>query len=239
MKRQIILDTETTGLEWQNGDRLIEIGCVEMVGRKRTGRQLHRFVNPEREVPEGAVAIHGITTEFLADKPKFRDVAAEFVDFVRDAELVIHNAAFDVGFIDNEFRMLGLSPLRDITLGPPIDTVRMARDMFPGKRANLDALCERFGIDNTHREFHGALRDAELLVEVYLAMTRGQESLIIDLEPDAAAVRSTAPTRVSGALRRVRTSDAERAEHERVLAEIDKASGGATVWRAIEPVAPA
>lgn len=158
MKRQIILDTETTGLEWQNGDRLIEIGCVEMVGRKRTGRQLHRFVNPEREVPEGAVAIHGITTEFLADKPKFRDVAAEFVDFVRDAELVIHNAAFDVGFIDNELNMLGLSPLRDITLGPPIDTVRMARDMFPGKRANLDALCERFGIDNTHREFHGAAR---------------------------------------------------------------------------------
>lgn len=239
MKRQIILDTETTGLEWQNGDRLIEIGCVEMVGRKRTGRQLHRFVNPEREVPEGAVAIHGITTEFLADKPKFRDVAAEFVDFVRDAELVIHNAAFDVGFIDNELNLLGLPLLRTITSGPPIDTVRMARDMFPGKRANLDALCERFGIDNTHREFHGALRDAELLVEVYLAMTRGQESLIIDLEPDAATVRSAGPTRVSGALRRVLASDAERAEHERVLAEIDKASGGATVWRAIEPVTPA
>jgi DNA polymerase-3 subunit epsilon len=239
MKRQIILDTETTGLEWQNGDRLIEIGCVEVVGRKRTGRQLHRFVNPEREVPEGAVAIHGIRTEFLADKPKFRDVAAEFVDFVRDAELVIHNAAFDVGFIDNELNLIGLPLLRTITGCPPIDTVRMARDMFPGKRANLDALCERFGIDNTHREFHGALRDAELLVEVYLAMTRGQESLIIDLEPDAATVRSAGPTRVSGALRRVLSSDAERTEHERVLAEIDKASGGATVWRAIEPVTPA
>ena len=238
MKRQIILDTETTGLEWQNGDRLIEIGCVEMVGRKRTGRQLHRFVNPERDVPEGAVAIHGITTEFLADKPKFRDVAGEFVDFVRDAELVIHNAAFDVGFLDNELNIIGLPPLRDITDGPPIDTVRMARDMFPGKRANLDALCERFGIDNTHREFHGALRDAELLVEVYLAMTRGQESLIIDLEPDAAAVRNAAPARVSGALRRVMASDAERAEHERVLTEIDKASGGTTVWRALEPVQP-
>ena len=238
MKRQIILDTETTGLEWQNGDRLIEIGCVEMVGRKRTGRQLHRFVNPERDVPEGAVAIHGITTDFLADKPRFRDVAAEFVDFVRDAELVIHNAAFDVGFIDNELTRIGLPLLRDITAGPPVDTVRMARDMFPGKRANLDALCERFGIDNTHREFHGALRDAELLVEVYLAMTRGQESLIIDLEPDASAVRATSATRPDGALRRVRSSEAERAEHERVLAEIDKASGGATVWRKLEP-APA
>jgi DNA polymerase-3 subunit epsilon len=236
MKRQIILDTETTGLEWQNGDRLIEIGCVEMVGRKRTGRQLHRFVNPGREVPEGAVAIHGITTEFLADKPKFRDVAAEFVDFVRDAELVIHNAAFDVGFIDNELNIIGLPPLRDITPGPPIDTVRMARDMFPGKRANLDALCERFGIDNTHREFHGALRDAELLVEVYLAMTRGQESLIIDLEPDASAVRDATATRAYGALRRVQASAGERAEHERVLAEIDKASAGSTVWRKLEPV---
>ena len=237
MKRQIILDTETTGLEWQNGDRLIEVGCVEMVGRKRTGRQLHRFVNPEREVPEGAVAIHGITTEFLADKPKFRDIAAEFVDFVRDAELVIHNAAFDVGFLDNELNIIGLPPLRDITSGPPIDTVRMARDMFPGKRANLDALCERFGIDNAHRELHGALRDAELLVEVYLAMTRGQESLIIDLEPDSAAVRAAAVTRAPGALRSVRVSEAELAEHERVLAEIDKASGGATVWRKLEPVA--
>jgi DNA polymerase-3 subunit epsilon len=239
MKRQIILDTETTGLEWQNGDRLIEIGCVELIGRKRTGRQLHRFVNPERSVPEGAVAIHGITTEFLADKPKFRAVAAEFIDFVRDAELVIHNAAFDIGFLDNELNIAGLPPLRDITGGPPIDTVRMARDMFPGKRANLDALCERFGIDNSHREYHGALRDAELLVEVYLAMTRGQESLIIDLEPDAAVVRSSAPVRVSGALRRVQASDAERAEHERVLAEIDKASGGSTVWRVLEPVRPA
>jgi DNA polymerase-3 subunit epsilon len=236
MKRQIILDTETTGLEWQNGDRLIEVGCVEMVGRKRTGRQLHRFVNPEREVPEGAVAIHGITTEFLADKPKFRDIAAEFIDFVRDAELVIHNAAFDVGFLDNELNIIGLPPLRDITSGPPIDTVRMARDMFPGKRANLDALCERFGIDNAHRELHGALRDAELLVEVYLAMTRGQESLIIDLEPDSAAVRAAAVMRAPGALRGVRVSEAERAEHERVLAEIDKASGGATVWRRLEPV---
>ena len=237
MKRQIILDTETTGLEWQNGDRLIEVGCVEMVGRKRTGRQLHRFVNPEREVPEGAVAIHGITTEFLADKPKFRDIAAEFIDFVRDAELVIHNAAFDVGFLDNELNIIGLPPLCEITSGPPIDTVRMARDMFPGKRANLDALCERFGIDNAHRELHGALRDAELLVEVYLAMTRGQESLIIDLEPDSAAVRAAAVTRAPGALRSVRVSEAERAEHERVLAEIDKASGGATVWRKLEPVA--
>jgi DNA polymerase III subunit epsilon len=238
MNRQIVLDTETTGLEWQNGDRLIEIGCVELVARKRTGRQLHCYVNPERDVPEGAVAVHGITTDFLADKPKFRDVAAEFIDFVRDAELVIHNAAFDVGFLDNELGIVGMSPLRDITSGPPIDTVRMARDMFPGKRANLDALCERFGIDNTHRELHGALRDAELLVEVYLAMTRGQESLIIDLEPEPVAVRVAGGVRAHGALRRVQASEAELAEHERVLAEIDKASAGATLWRTFEP-APA
>ena len=235
MNRQIVLDTETTGLEWQNGDRLIEIGCVELVARKRTGRQLHCHVNPGRDVPEGAVAVHGITTDFLADKPKFRDVAAEFIDFVRDAELVIHNAAFDVGFLDNELGIVGMPPLRDITSGPPIDTVRMARDMFPGKRANLDALCERFGIDNTHRELHGALRDAELLVEVYLAMTRGQESLIIDLEPEPVAVRVAGGTRAHGALRRVQASAAELAEHERVLAEIDKASGGATLWRTFEP----
>lgn len=236
MTRQIILDTETTGLEWQNGDRLIEIGCVEMVDRKRTGRQLHRYVNPERDVPEGAVAVHGITTDFLADKPKFRDVADEFVDFVRDAELVIHNAAFDVGFLDNELNILGRPPLREFVAWPAIDTVRMARDMFPGKRANLDALCERFGIDNTHREVHGALRDAELLVEVYLAMTRGQESLIIDLEPESSAVRASAAMRPHGALRRIAVDAAELAEHERVLAEIDKASGGATLWRKLEPV---
>lgn len=237
MIRQIILDTETTGLEWQNGDRLIEIGCVELVGRKRTGRRLHMYVNPERDVPEGAVAVHGITTEFLADKPKFRDVVDEFVDFVRDAELVIHNAAFDVGFLDNELNIVGRPPLRETCVWPAIDTVRMARDMFPGKRANLDALCERFGIENSHREFHGALLDAELLVEVYLAMTRGQESLIIDLEPEASAVRAAAAARPRGALRRVQASEAEMAEHERVLAEIDKASGGATVWRKLEPAA--
>ena len=237
MIRQIILDTETTGLEWQNGDRLIEIGCVELIGRKRTGRRLHIYVNPERDVPEGAVAVHGITTEFLADKPKFRDVVDEFVDFVRDAELVIHNAAFDVGFLDNELTIVGRPPLRETCVWPAIDTVRMARDMFPGKRANLDALCERFGIENSHRELHGALLDAELLVEVYLAMTRGQESLIIDLEPAASAVRTAATARPRGALRRVQASAADLAEHERVLAEIDKASGGATIWRKLEPAA--
>ncbi|WP_018411330.1 DNA polymerase III subunit epsilon [Methyloversatilis thermotolerans] len=235
MTRQIVLDTETTGLEWQNGDRLIELGCVELVGRKRTGRHLHLYVNPEREVPEGAVAVHGITTEFLADKPRFRDVVDQFVDFVRGAELIIHNAAFDVGFLDNELSIVKRSPLREICVWPAIDTVRMARDMFPGKRANLDALCERFGIENSHREFHGALLDAELLVEVYLAMTRGQESLIIDLEPEPAAVRAAAAARPRGALRQVRATAEEIAEHERVLADIDKASGGATVWRSLEP----
>ena len=172
MIRQIILDTETTGLEWQNGDRLIEIGCVELVGRKRTGRRLHMYVNPEREVPEGAVAVHGITTDFLADKPKFRDVVDEFVDFVRDAELVIHNAAFDVPFLNAE---LGWCSKPQIPMERAIDTLLIARKKFPGAGNSLDALCRRFGIDNAHRTLHGALLDSEILAEVYLELVGGRQ----------------------------------------------------------------
>lgn len=235
MTRHVVLDTETTGLEWQQGDRLIEIGCVELVGRRRTQRHFHCYVNPEREVPEGAARVHGIRTEFLLDKPKFRDVAAEFLDFVVGAELVIHNAAFDIGFLNHELSLIGLPPLTDSCT--VVDTVKMAREMFPGRKANLDALCERFEIDNSHRELHGALRDAELLVEVYLAMTRGQESLVMDLPETGARGADTAAFAQRGPLRLLRASPEELLEHQRVLGEIDKASGGKCLWLLGEPPA--
>jgi len=179
--RQIVLDTETTGLEWRNGDRIIEIGCVELLNRNLTGKHYHVYVNPEREVDAGAVAVHGITNEFLADKPRFRDVAQDFEDFVRDAELIIHNAAFDVGFLDHELGLIGRAKLGALCAGV-IDTLKMAKEQHPGKKASLDALCERYEIANAHRTLHGALLDAELLADVYLAMTRGQESLIMALD---------------------------------------------------------
>lgn len=179
--RQVVLDTETTGLEWRNGDRVIEIGCVELINRGLTGRHYHVYINPGREVDPGAVAVHGITNEFLADKPRFADVAAEFEDFLRDAELVIHNANFDVGFLDNELTLIGRPPIARLC-GGVVDTLRMAKEQHPGKKASLDALCERYEVANAHRTLHGALLDAELLADVYLAMTRGQESLIIGLD---------------------------------------------------------
>jgi DNA polymerase III subunit epsilon len=231
--RQIVLDTETTGLYARNGDRIVEIGCVELVCRKPTGRRLHRYINPEREVPVEAQRIHGLTDEFLADKPKFSDVAAELADFIREAELVIHNASFDMEFLNNEFGLLGNAEMESAEriCASVIDTLKMARDMRPGKRNSLDALCGEYGIDNSNRQFHGALLDAELLAEVYLAMTRGQESLVMDLE---------APTPETGGfsladrppLRIVRASEAELTEHERVLAEIGKESKGKCLWLA-------
>ena len=181
--RQIVLDTETTGLEWRNGDRVIEIGCVELANRQLTGRHYHVYINPERQVDAGAIAVHGITNEFLADKPRFPDVAADFESFVRDAELVIHNASFDVGFLDHELDRIGRPKLAELCAGV-IDTLKMAKEQHPGKKASLDALCERYEVANAHRTLHGALLDAELLADVYLAMTRGQESLMIALEDD-------------------------------------------------------
>ena len=169
--RQIVLDTETTGLNHATGDRLIEIGCVELLNRRLTGRNLHFYINPERDVPEDAVAIHGLTADFLADKPKFAEVVHDIRAFVQDAELIIHNAAFDIGFLDMEFTLHGLPPFRE-HVANVIDTLREARQMFPGKRNSLDALCDRLGVSNAHRTLHGALLDAELLAEVYLAMTR-------------------------------------------------------------------
>ena len=236
--RQIVLDTETTGLDWRNGDRVIEIGCVELLNRSLTGRHFHVYINPERGIDAEAVAVHGITEEFLADKPKFARIVSDFEDFVRDAELVIHNASFDVGFLDSELERLGRGRLSGLCAGV-IDTLKLAKEQNPGKKASLDALCDRYEIDNAHRELHGALLDAELLAEVYLAMTRGQESLMIGLEDEP----STRETDAAGvpvarvALKVLRASDAERQAHEAVLDDIVKANKGLCLWRPPEPVA--
>lgn len=235
--RQVVLDTETTGLDWKNGDRVIEIGCVELLNRNLTGRHYHVYINPEREISAEAIAVHGINAEFLADKPRFADIAADFQGFVADAELIIHNAGFDVGFLDHELSRLGLPPLRASCAGV-IDTLKMAKEQNPGKKASLDALCERHQIENSHRTLHGALLDAEILAEVYLAMTRGQESLIMLLDeerPDrdeaAAQLRDRKPLRV------IRANDDELAEHDKVLAAIARANKGQCLWIEPAPVA--
>lgn len=229
--RQIVLDTETTGLDWRNGDRVIEIGCVELLNRNLTGRHFHVFINPERAIDAEAEAVHGISLEFLADKPKFAGVVDAFENFVRDAELVIHNASFDVGFLNHELSLLGRAPIDRLCSGV-VDTLKMAKEQNPGKKASLDALCDRFAIDNGHRTLHGALLDAELLAEVYLAMTRGQESLIMALEEEPNAVQTDA----SGVIVErpplivQRASAAELGEHDAVLAEIAKANKGLCLW---------
>jgi len=230
--RQIILDTETTGLNAASGDRLIEIGCVEMINRRLTGRNLHFYINPERDIDEGAIAVHGLTLEFLSDKPRFAEVVEPIREFVRDAELIIHNASFDLGFLDMEFQLLGLPPFRGHAASV-IDTLKEARQMFPGKRNSLDALCERLGISNAHRTLHGALLDAELLAEVYLAMTRGQNSLVIDaLDDGGSAGHAVAAADLSALeLPVLRASAEESAAHAAVLKQLDKASGGKTVWQ--------
>lgn len=226
--RQVVLDTETTGLEFRLGDRVIEIGCIELAGRRFSGRRFHHYINPGRDIEAGAMAVHGITNEFLQDKPPFAEIAAEFVEFVRDTELVIHNAAFDVGFLNHELSLLDLPPLEQVCSGV-VDTLKIARELHPGRKNTLDALCDRYQIDNTRRTLHGALLDAELLAEVYLAMTRGQESLIIDLEQVAAAHELPPPTD-RPPLRVLRASEEEQAEHERVLQAIAKESKGRCLW---------
>lgn len=231
--RQIVLDTETTGLEPELGHRIIEIAGVELVNRRFTGNDFHRYLNPERESEAGALEVHGLTAEFLSDKPKFRDIAAEFLDYVSGAELVIHNSAFDVAFLDRELDLADLKPLADYC--PVVaDTLRMAKDLHPGKRNSLDALCERYQIDNSARTLHGALLDARLLAEVYLAMTRGQESLVMEVETSAAT--ATAAETVAGKLDLVviRATGDELAAHKQLLADIDKASDGRCLWRKLE-----
>ncbi|MDP2132815.1 MAG: DNA polymerase III subunit epsilon [Sulfuritalea sp.] len=230
--RKVILDTETTGLDFRTGDRVIEIGCVELRGRQLTGQRFHAYINPEREIDPGAVAIHGLTNEFLADKSKFAEIATDFMEFIRGAELVIHNAAFDVGFLNNELGLLQLESI-DQLCSEVIDTLRMAREMRPGKKNNLNALCVEFGVDNSGRQLHGALLDAELLAEVYLGMTRGQNSL--EIEFDSPAVDYTAGgTRQRPPLVVLRASPDELAEHARVLADIAKESKGRCIWRDLE-----
>jgi DNA polymerase-3 subunit epsilon len=229
--RQVFLDTETTGLKVADGDRLIEIGCIEMIDRRPTGRRLHHYVNPQRPSHPDAVRVHGITDDFLADKPLFDAVARELLEFVREADVVIHNAAFDVGFIDAELERLGLPRLAEHA-GGITDSLTLARELFPGKHNSLDALCKRLEVDNSQRELHGALLDAGLLAEVYLRMTRGQKSLVIEADD------GEGPRMANGAvdlcefeLPVLCVSDEEEAAHEAVLAEIDKASNGRTVWR--------
>jgi DNA polymerase-3 subunit epsilon len=235
--RQVVLDTETTGLDPALGHRVIELACVEMVNRRLTGRTFHRYVNPQRASDPGALEVHGLTEEFLSDKPLFRDLAAEFLEFVRDAELVIHNAPFDVGFLDAELRRLDLPGVAGHASGV-LDTLRLARELHPGKRNSLDALCERYGVDNSARTLHGALLDARLLAEAYLAMTRGQESLVMDLGEEGSRLAALQAHAGPLDLVVVRASDAEREAHARYLEDLDKASKGKCVWKALPDAAP-
>ena len=230
--RQIVLDTETTGLNARMGDRVIEIGCIELAGRSLTEKRFHHYLNPEREIDEGAVKVHGLTLEFLSDKPRFAEIAGDFIAFVQGSELIIHNAAFDTEFLDRELALAKKKPLRHYVAGV-IDTLPMARELHPGKRNTLDALCERYGIDNTGRTLHGALKDASLLAEVYLSMTRGQESLIV--EDSGPVPGSAGAVKVdSSGLVVLRATAEELEAHERILAEVDKDSKGKTVWRRYE-----
>ena len=236
--RQIFLDTETTGLSAENGDRIIEIGCVELLHRKLTGNNLHFYLNPERDSHEDALKVHGISNEFLRDKPKFVQVADELLEYLADAEIIIHNAPFDVGFLNKELELIGRGPLKEV-VSNVIDSLQMAKELFPGKRNSLDALCDRLEVDNSGRTLHGALLDAELLADVYINMTRGQDALLIDVADDT--TQGSSVVRLD--LRQfdlpvLSASEQELAAHDDVMKQIDKASGGKTVWRALEnPVA--
>ena len=237
--RQIFIDTETTGLSPESGDRIIEIGCVELVNRRLTGRDLHLYVNPERRSHEDALKVHGLSDDFLADKPLFAHVVDQLVEYVSGAEVIIHNAAFDVGFLDVELRRIG-RPAFTTHVARITDSLSMARESFPGKSNSLDALCKRFEVNNSARNLHGALLDAGLLAEVYVRMTRGQDSLVIDAADALAAELAARPIDFSGLRLIVVVADEdEAAAHEAVLADIDKASAGRTVWRLAAPVAMA
>lgn len=241
MSRQIVLDTETTGLSAENGDRIIEIGCVELLNRKLSGNNLHLYINPERDSDEGALKVHGISNEFLRDKPKFATIAAQLLDYVRDAELIIHNAPFDIGFLNKELERLDLGTMSDHVSGV-IDSLVMAKEMYPGKRNSLDALCSRLEVDNSGRTLHGALLDAELLADVYINLTRGQDALVIDLSHPPEDSHSQAMPTVnlrSFNLPVLQANEAEQQAHDQVLADLDKASKGKTVWRRVEPAGAA
>jgi DNA polymerase III subunit epsilon len=231
--RQVVLDTETTGLSWERGNRVVEIGCIELVERRPTGQRFQRYLNPGRELEPGAQEVTGLTLEFLSDKPVFEQVAGEFLDFIRGAELIIHNAEFDVGFLDYELGLLGPGYGRIRDHASVLDTLGLARERFPGQRNSLDALCRRLGVDNAHRKLHGALLDAELLADVYLAMTAGQGDLGLSLEEARPAFAIDVLAPVANLHRRVlRASAAELAAHEARLERIAKKSGGRLLWPA-------
>lgn len=236
--RQVFLDTETTGLSADNGDRIIEIGCVEMLHRKLTGNNRHFYVNPGRDSHEDALKVHGITSEFLKDKPKFSEVAQDLQDYLKDAHVVIHNAPFDLGFLNMEFALLGQPTVKSV-VASVTDTLVMAKEMFPGKRNSLDALCDRLEVDNSGRTLHGALLDAELLADVFINLTRGQEALLMDDASalDASGNKPLAMDLSGFVLPVIQVTEQEAAAHEAVLVQIDKDSKGKTVWRTLEPVA--
>jgi len=230
VSRQVVLDTETTGLSASLGDRVIEVGCIELLSRRVSDNHFHRYVNPERKSEEGALRVHGLSDEFLADKPKFAEIATPFLDYVRGAELVIHNADFDVEFLDLELERAGLGRLQDHVAGV-VDTLALARELHPGKRNSLDALCERYAVNNAHRTLHGALLDARLLAEVYLAMTRGQDSLAMDLETAAEQAAVTARIDASRLVVLRASEDEERAHEAYLDGMAQEAAGGRIVWR--------
>lgn len=240
--RSVVLDTETTGMPVTDGHRVIEIGCVELIGRRLTGRHFHVYLQPDREIDEGAIAVHGITNEFLQDKPRFAEVAEEFFEFIKDAQLIIHNAAFDVGFINNEFALVGQPHRADISEHCSIlDTLLMARERHPGQRNNLDALCKRYGVDNSGRDLHGALLDAEILADVYLTMTGGQTHLSLagdGSEGDSGGRQQPSPIRRLAAdrplTRVIQASAEELAAHAARLVLIEKSAGAPPLWVQLE-----
>ncbi|MDH5208092.1 MAG: DNA polymerase III subunit epsilon [Burkholderiaceae bacterium] len=235
--RQVVLDTETTGLEAKEGHRIIEIGCIEIVGRRVTDRRFHQYLNPERDSDEGALAVHGLTRHFLEDKPKFAEVVDDLLAFVKGAEVIIHNAAFDVEFLDAELGRLGRGRFAD-HCGKVTDSLLLAREQNPGKRNSLDALCERHGVSNSHRTLHGALLDAGLLADVFLAMTRGQDSLTIDVAADDALLANFGAVDLARLIAVSATAD-ELAAHEALLDGIEKETKAAAVWRAAAATATA
>lgn len=240
--RQIFFDTETTGLEADKGDRIIEIGCVEMINRQLTGNNLHLYINPERASHEDALKVHGLTEAFLSDKPKFAEIVDQLLAFLAGAELVIHNAPFDIGFVNAELKRLKRGVLTDHVAGVR-DTLLMARDLYPGKANSLDALCRRLEVDNTKRVLHGALLDAELLADVYIRLTRGQDALLMDEHGDSSGGGDGHSTVEAVDLSRfelpvLRADEAEAAAHAKMLADLDKAAGGACKWRSLEPAQP-
>ena len=229
--RQIVLDTETTGLSAENGDRIIEIGCVELLGRKLTGNNKHFYLNPERESHEDALKVHGISNDFLKDKPKFSAIADELLEYLRGAEVIIHNAPFDVSFLNKELELAGLQPIKHC-VAKVTDSLMMAKELFPGKRNSLDALCDRLDVDNSSRTLHGALLDAELLADVYINLTRGQNSLMMDSGSTASSGETVVLIDLSTfELPVLAANDQECASHETLLIDIDKSSKGKTVWR--------